>query len=513
MNRGVNLTNSICQYLLEFVSAILTSLLYYAFFGFVYIFLKKLSPDSDISKRFYNPINNDKENRLFNFMEHMMNYIFKNAIIFCIIIFISVLLIIISYGLKYVPIIEYMISSEALRLQKYIVENLLTIVLAVVGSVVIFSSLDKKYYLFFSSKDIVKLLKVKENVSTIILFYLLCIISTSGYYIGYYIVDNKDNSEVIKAFSFSISIVSSITVLVWLLKLFYSIILFLFSDRAENKLLDSLYYDIHNTNFKKIYISNEGEIEKNLEYLLSRLSNQLKLCDEKIFFISFLEEYNNFTKSTKRKNFIRTIIFAIIVNLFFAWYLSQLIKPFQFSLFSIILIIVFNIIESYIIYHTELKKIFIHAQMWSWGFLIEKGEQKYYCSTTKNNITKKEYDEYFKCLYNIVCLYKIVLLSDEKWIDYCLNEIIKYANDKGDYILYSVCLYLYYSKYRDEKAKLLRLKRYVKNNNINLDLLQNNIVAIINDIYRYDSRDDVEKFIFSLKKSSVIVKIHKAKNK
>lgn len=501
--------NCICKFLLNLGYIILTGLPYYLFFIFMYFLLKKLSPDGNLSKRFYNPINSERENKFLSSAEFITNYIYKNAMVFSIILIFAIVILIIIYRLHYEFIIEYIVSAAALRLQKYIIENLLTIILAVIGSVAIFSSLNKKYYLFFSSKDIVRSLKVKEDVISIITFYLICITSTFVYYIEYYIGDDtKDISEVLKDISFCVSIISSVIVLIWLLKLFYSIIIFLFSDKTENQLLDSLYYYIHDRNDKKIYISNEIEIQENIKYLLLNLKGQLKICNEKISFISYLEEYDEFAQKTKVKNLAKTIFYAIIVHLIFAFYIFGRIESIYFSLFSFVSIIILNICVCYILYKTQLRSVFIHTQMWSWGFLIEKGDKKYYCSTVKSNITNKKYNNYFKCLYSIVCLYKIVLSSDEKYAEYFLSEIIKYANNNDcDYILYSLCLYLYCSKYENKKAKLLEFKKFIKNNNIDWDVLQTNIVAIINEIYRYDSSNDVKRFISSIKESNNTVKI------
>lgn len=308
--------NYIREYLLNFGYVFLTSLPYYTFFVIMYFILRKISPNKDISKRFYNPINSENENKFLNFLEIIMNYICNNALVFCIVIIIVATISVLFYELDNKSILEYMISSAALRLQKYIFESLLTIVIAVVGSVAIFSSLDKKYYLIFSSKDIVKSLKIKEDIITILIFYFMCITSISFYYIFYYIFNNIDNFDFVKTFLFCVTIISSITILIWILKLFYSIMKFIFSNKTEYKLLDSLHNNIWDEKSSNLYISDEYEsrIKFNLNYLLSKFNNQFKISNEKIYFIDFLKEYDNFDKKSKHKLFANIYILAIMFN-------------------------------------------------------------------------------------------------------------------------------------------------------------------------------------------------------
>lgn len=179
-----------------------------------------------------------------------------------------------------------------------------------------------------------------------------------------------------------------------------------------------------------------------------------------------------------------------------------------FIVFTVGVAIILNLIICCFLYKTNLKKVFIHIQIWSWGFLIEKDNIKYYSSTSKNNITNKNYDEYFKNLYNVICLFKDVLSSNKTCAKYCLKEIIKYISDYySDYILYIVCMYLYCSKYEKEKILLIQLKEFIIKNGIEWDILEINVTALINDMYRYDSSNDVKKFMYSVKNSDKIVTV------
>lgn len=507
---GDILFNYIYEYLLNFGYVFLTSLPYYTFFIIMYFILKKTSSDKDISKRFYNSINSEKENKFLNFLEIVMNYICNNALVFCMAIIIVATISVLFYELDNKSIFEYMISAAALRLQKYIFESLLTIVIAVVGSVAIFSSLDKKYYLIFSSKDIIKSLKIKENIITIFLFYFICIISISLYYTYYYIFDNIDGFNFVKVFLFCVTIVSSFIIFIWILKLFYSVMKFIFSNKTENKLLETLHYNIRNEKSSSLYISDEYEtrIKCNLDYLFSIINKNFKIKNEKIYFVSFLKEYNNFDKKLKRKLFLNTYILAIIFNLICTFYIYKYLKSEISIPFIIIYSIILNLVICCALYKTNIRNVLVHIQMWSWGFLIEKDDINYYSSTLKNNITNKNYDEYFKNLYNIICLFKDVLSSNKSYSKYCLREIIKFVNDDySDYILYAVCVYLYYKKYGKEKTLLLQLKEFIISNGIEWDLLEINITALINDIFRYDSSNDVKKFIYSVKNSDRIVTV------
>lgn len=495
---------------MSLVYVFLTSVPYYMFFIIMYFILKKLSPNKDIAKRFYNPINSEKENKVFNILEIMMNFIWNNVFVLCIAIIIVAIISVLIYNSNNNYVMEYTISAAALRLQKYIFESLLTIVIAVVGSVAIFSSLDKKYYLIFSSKDVIKSLKIKENIITILLFYFICVISISLYYTFYYIFNTIDAFDFVKVFLFCITIVSSIVILIWILKLFYSVMKFIFSNKTESKLLKTLHYDIHEEKSLNLYMSEEYKtrIKWNLDYLFSIMNKNFKISNEKIYFVTFLKEYDNFDKKLKRKLFRNIYTGAIVFNFIFTVYIY---KYFELKV-SVILMIVYslilNLVACFILYKTDIRYIFVHIQMWSWGFLIEKNNVKYYSSTSKNNITNKNYDEYFTNLYNVISLFKDVLLSNKNYAKYCLREIIKFVNDDySDYILYAVCVYLYYKKYGKEKTLLLQLKEFIISNGIEWDLLEINITALINDIYRYDSSNDVKRFIYSVKNSDKIITV------
>lgn len=503
--------NYIRDCLLNFGYVILTSLPYYLFFIIMYSVLKKTSPNGNIAKRFYKNKSSKKENKLLNTLEFIMNYICKNALIFSFIIFIVIILSVLFYGLdNNKPINAYMTSAEALRLQKYLCENLLTIVIAVVSSVAIFSSLDKKYYLIFSSKDIIKALNIKEDIITILLLYFMCIISTSIYYIFYYIDIDIKESIFVKVFLFCLTMVSSITIVIWIFKLFYSTMKFLFSDKTEYKLLDSLHNNIWVEKSPDIYLSSEykSKIKFNMDYLLSKFDNQFKISNEKILFIDFLKEYDNFDKKIKQKIFNKSYIVAIAFNLFFAFLIKTYFDLKMFRIFIMAVSIILNLLICLVLYKTDFKNIFIHIQIWCWGFLIKKDNIKYYVSISKNNITNKKYGEYFKNLFNIVCLFKRILLSNKKCARYCLNNIIDYiSNNHFDYILYAVCLYLYCNKYGKDKTQLLKLKEFIMQNDIKWDILELNLIALINYIYRCDSNKEVEEFICSIKNADKIISI------
>lgn len=141
-----------------------TSLPCYLFFIVMYFILKRTSPNGDISKRFYNNTSSQWEEKIFNIVDIYMNLIHKNIAFIIVNIFLALILILIIIGIRYEPLITYIISDAALRFQKYLIESLLTIIIAVIGSVAIFSSLNKNYYVLFASKDIINIFKIKENI-------------------------------------------------------------------------------------------------------------------------------------------------------------------------------------------------------------------------------------------------------------------------------------------------------------------------------------------------------------
>lgn len=487
----------------------------------MYFILKKTSPNGDVSKRFYSNTSSQREEKIFNIVDIYMNLIHKNIAFYLVNISLTLVFILIIIGIRNELLITYITSDAALRFQKYLIESLLTIIIAVIGSVAIFSSLNKNYYVFFASKDIINIFKIKENIISIFIHYISCTLSVIIYYFCNYIIEDEKKTVLIKLCFFASFSVFSLTTLYYTGKLLISIMTFLFSDKAEHKSLNLLYKKIYNKNISTLSIQKDSEMDRSINHLLSNLKD-LKICNEKIYFISFLNDFKNFPKEIKNKNFSKTTFDFIVFNLIIAliirmMFLRKGIDFIEIDLgaeisLSVIFSIFFNTVVCLLLYKTHLKQIFTRFNMWTWGFKVENGNEKYYSSIYRNSITKKEYDNYFKMLYNILCAFKDILSTNEKNSEYFLHKIINGINcGYGDYLLYIISLFLYSQKYKLSSNEAFALKQYIKNNNIDWQIAIHNANAIVEDIERKNMTNEVDAFMEQIKNSKQRVKIKQYK--
>lgn len=509
----------VCKILRLFLYIMGTSLPCYLFFILMYFILKKISPNGDISKRFYDNTGSHRETKLLHAVDNFMNLIYKNIMLYMINILFALVFILIIIETQSVPLINYIMSDAALRFQKYLIDALLTIIIAVIGSVAIFSSLNKDYYVFFTSKDIINIFKAKENIASTFLYYISCTLSVMVYYFCHYIIEDEEKRVLIKLFFFIFFSVFALITLYYIGKLLVSIMTFLLSDKAEHKSLNLLHKKIYNKCIPNLHIQKVSEMDSSIHYLLSNL-NELKICNEKISFVSFLDDFEFFPCKIKHKNLCKTTGVCIIFNLISAIIIRVqfLRSTFDFIwtdlgtriILSVTFAILFNAVVCYLLYKTPLSQIFIHLNMWTWGFRVEKESEKYYSSIYRNRITKKEYDNYFIKLYSILCAFKDILTTNEKNALYCLHKIISGINcGYGDYLLYIVSLFLYSEKYKLKGNELLALKQYIEENNIDWQLATHNLSAIIEDIERKNPEHEVYTFMEQVKNSKLKVKIKK----
>ncbi|MGN0519449.1 MAG: hypothetical protein ACI4LB_01795 [Candidatus Fimenecus sp.] len=504
-----------------FLYIIGTGLPCYLFFILMYIILKKISPNGDISKRFYNNISDKDEPKYLNVIDSFMSWMYPNIMLYMVGIVLAFTIIIIIIDMQNVPVMVYILSDAALRFQKYFIETVLTIILASVGSIAIFSSLNKDYYVFFTSKDIIEIFKVKNNILSIFIYYISCTFSTMVYYFCHYVIDDEKKLGLGKLFSFATFAVFAVFTLFYIGRLLRSILTFLLSDDAEHRVLSLLYKKIHTKRIPGLHIQEASHMDNSLHHLLSNL-NISKMNDVKISFVSFINEYSNFPKNLKIKNMCITTAVCTIFNLLFAMIIRTLLlqKGLDFigiglgreiSL-SIAFSILLNAVTCCFLYKTPLNQILIHLNMWAWGFRIEDGDETYYSSTSHNHITKKKYNNYFIKLYNILSAFKDILSTNEKNAIYCLQKIIEGINyGYGDYLLYIVSLFLYSEKYKLNRKELSALKQYIENNNIDWQVVRHNTIAIIEDIERKNLESEVNAFIDRIKNSNLRTKVKKCK--
>lgn len=485
----------------------------------MYFILKKISPNGDISKRFYDNTSSHRETKLLHVVDNFMNLIYKNIILYMIIIFFVVVIVVLIIEWSNVPVIEYILSDAALRFQKYSIETLLTIIIALIGSVAIFSSLNKDYYVFFTSKDIINIFKAKENIVSTFLYYISCTLSVMVYYFCHYIIEDEEKRVFIKLFFFIFFSIFALMTLYYIGRLLVSIMTFLFSDKAEHKSLNLLHKKIYNKCIPNLHIQKVSEMDSSINYLLSNLS-VLKIYNEKVSFISFFNDFKNFPKKIKKKILCKTTFVFIEFNLIIALIIRSLFSQKEIDfinmdlekeiVLSIIFSVLLNTVGCLILYKMPLNQLFIHLNMWTWGFRVEKEDEKHYSSIYRNRITKKEYDNYFIKLYSILCAFKDILTTNEKNALYCLHKIISGINcGYGDYLLYIVSLFLYSEKYKLKGNELLALKQYIEENNIDWQLATHNLSAIIEDLERRNPENEVYTFMEQVKNSKLKVKIKK----
>lgn len=506
-----------------FLYIIGTGLPCYLFFILMYIILKKISPNGDISKRFYNNISDKDEPKYFNAVDNFMSLIYSNIMLYMVAIVLSLTIIIIIIGIQNVPVIVYILSDAALRFQKYFIETVLTIILASVGSIAIFSSLNKDYYVFFTSKDIIEIFKVKNNIIAVFIYYISCTCLTMVYYFCHYAIVDEKQLGLGKLFSFASFAIFAAFTLFYIGRLLYSILTFLLSDNAEHRVLSLLYKKIYIKRIPSLHIQETSHMDNSLYYLLTNFE-AFKMDDKKISFISFINEYNNFPKKIKIKNICITTVKCAIFNLLLAVIIrvSFVQKGVDFiglglgkeiSL-SIAFSILLNAVTCYFLYKSPLNQILIYLNMWACGFRIEDGDRTYYSSTSHNYITKKKYNKYFIKLYNILSAFKDILSTNEKNAEYCLHKIINGINDGyGDYLLYIVSLFLYSQNYKLNGNEMWELKQYIEKNNIDWRIVTHNAAAVIEDIERKDLENEVNIFLNGVKNAKYRIKINKYKSK
>lgn len=476
----------------------------YIFFFILYTIIKRKSQDGTL-KTYYFDIDKDN-NYNFDYIDKLMNRIMPKLL--SLIFSFAFSFYISSFIHEQVAgnLLKYLISAEALRLLKYMLEGLTTITLAVIGLIAVFSSLNKNYYIFFSTQEMFKSWKVKEKIESIAFYFVLTLLGVISYYIYYYIFDSIEIIKILMITSFIFALISSIALILNLYKLLKVILKFLLADKCEFALLEKLHFRVHDTkrpHNEKLNINNFSGIESNLNYLLSKYTCSLKINKfEKIEYVFFPDEYKLLPTSIKIKNYLQSFMYPLfgtfVVSVFAHSIFNLEIKIISMLIFTII----FNLFSLTVIYKSDgFRDMFILINMDSFGFKIKQNNHIVYFSVFKKTFTQKHYNNYIKNLYNIVSLFRDVLKSNNKLVSRCYKKIIESENI--DYLLYSVCTFLYYDKYKIKAKKYLwNLKQYINNNGIDMNLVENNTMAVITDIVRdYSIENRVKNFFYQVRKS------------
>lgn len=487
-------------FLIPCILLIVTSLLYYGFYILIYKLLKRNSPDGNISKRTYEQRKSTTPSRVEQTFDRF-DIIYRISLAALFVILISCFLVLILEEINPTSVWNYIISSDALRFQRYLIEHFFTLIITILGSVAIFSSINKKKYIFFEPKDVIDVLKIKENIFSLLIYYTFCLISVLGHYTCHYILHPYIFSNIIKALCYICTIWFSLIVILILLRLFKAIITFLLSNCTEQKILDSLYKKIRSDKSLNVQGSDEREINNSLDYLFQNFKPFDKHIE--LSFISYLDNYKTFSKWKRFIIFASTTLIGICFNLLCIAFFIMRNPVFATNFCAIVIMsVLLNIFGCFILSVLDSYKIAVQSVVGSWGMLITDKNHKYYCRTCCDSKRNKTYSPYFNKLYNVICLFKSILDTKTETSE----EYLKIIQTNGDYILYSVCMFFYHKKHTRKKKILKEYYAYIEKEKVNINILKCNLKAIISDIQRYDCNDDVDKFI-----NTVITSVKKEK--
>lgn len=475
----------------------------YIFFFILYTIIKRKSQDGTLKTYYFdidkdNNYNFDNIDKLMNrIMPKLLSLIFSFAFSFYISSFI--------HEQVAGNLLKYLISAEALRLLKYMLEGLTTITLAVIGLIAVFSSLNKNYYIFFSTQEMFKSWKVKEKIESIAFYFVLTLLGVVSYYIYYYIFTSTEIIKILMITSFIFTLIASMALILNLYQLLKVILKFLLIDNCEFALLEKLHFRVYDTKRpynEKLNINNFSSIESNLNYLLSKYTWNLNNNLNKIEYVFFPDEYKSLSKGKKIRNYLRSLACLLFGNFIIDIFACSMFHL-EINIIAMIFItVILNIVVLTVIYKSDgFRDMFILINMDSFGFKIKQNNHIVYFSVFKKTFTQKHYNNYIKNLYNIVSLFRDVLKSNNKLVSRCYKKIIESENI--DYLLYSVCTFLYYDKYKIKAKKYLwNLKQYINNHGIDMNLVENNTMAVITDIVRdYSIENKVKNFFYQVRKS------------
>lgn len=423
---------------------------------------------------------------------------------------------------------NYIFSKSALRLQKYLLEILLTFIGIVFTTITIFISMNPKYSSLFSTNDLIKFMNIKNDSSSCFFSYFMLLSSTIINYSCYYISISENASKIIKVFSFSFSITFSLICFYFIINLLHKFTKYVFSNSIEQNNLNSLYKNIYNKNLQPI--SQICKYDNSIVFLLSNFETTCN--DKKIEFISS----NTVLKSFKYKIIIAlyTAFMSFLVNLALVVLMMSIIsfkKEYSYiinTLLSteiirpIIFLFMFHFIFSTILYFNkcqktgDLKTLLLQGCMFSWGFKVELPTKKhskiYYSNIYSGFLTNKEYNQYFRDLYNILVILKRAIITSQECAKFYLDQIISEINaGKGDYLLYGISLYLYQEKYKLERKYKNTYLEYLEKHNLNHELVKNNMCAVLEDIDRANetspSNENKNKTEHEIKKEKIRKKV------
>ena len=482
----------------------------------IYYVIKKIEPDG-VSQYYYGTKNSKKVNIFLNSYNVFSNYM--NSIIY-VILFLCCGFLILSTIAKLSPsFCTYIISEHALRFQKHLLENLLMVLSMGLALITIFFTSNKTFSALVSTEDIKKYTRSKDKLKASLLWYGSLAICSIVNYSAYYISSDLEKAIYIKILSFFFSMLCALGCVFEIVQFIYCILQYSFSNHAEHLCLNNFYKEIQN-NPKPI--DNHLKSDGSIHYLLNRNKiNSLDNYDVKFVNydsiwkpLPFYEKAKSVLKSVFSVTFFHIIISATFIGCFHISCPISSLKEFSmliaFSFFIHTMVILS-------IYHTPLKVIFLKLQMFVWGYELKDIENnKVYYLTVGNRIfTKKKYTLYFQNLYGILFIMQRALATNQECANFYFHQIIEEIDEQnGDSLLYGLVLLLYKQKFNILPYHFKKdFKNHLTKKKIDLDTLEQNMCAVMEEITRKDIKDDVKEFIREINSNNVvIIRKHKKKD-
>ncbi len=438
---------------------------FFACFGLsiilVIILIRFKEGTCDLPKYFSNYVSTSYSKRT---IVDVMFSVIEVIIIYSFFLLFSCLIAFFIYSFSAREVIEYFFN-----LKKNIPDEMLEWVALMITLAAILVAFKKDYYLVFSIEEVLERYKFKSKIFTIVNIML----------INRLIILLKPlKVDEIYSFAFDYTyIILYIVSLVIGCYLIYRVMYLLYSkEQSELELLDKLFYKLKNRTF---YFENTSNISAvgiilNGEYLFDQYVRYYSLVKKydicKIKFESVYRECKDDVYTKIKRVIIKNcsiylsvvylldiVLILIFINLIENYDYSSEIKMLFISLATWgLCIILLNIIESYKYLNSFkllINKMFLSDNIYTYedkegtryltstsGFSIGKINSKYFISILNlavyfkmllNGSTMKEVDEFYRHIEN--------MCNENKYKEYCNDEIFHVINIYFAYLKYSVC--------------------------------------------------------------------------
>lgn len=470
--------------LIKILTSIIICLPYYLILlGIMYIINKNHS--IDLSDKLLHLLN--KSEKCFNIVSY---YFMPLYLIITFALLVSILL-----RNSTIPLVKYLISDDALRLLKYLFETMLTLTLAVIGSIALFTSTKKNFFGRFSNKDVIKYYKIPNKVRKIILYLITTVICDSAFYFCRYILKTYD-TKTFKMFFFILSTTLSIIALFYILNIFISILTFILTENTQENLISQLH--------KNIYQNKSFKFQTKEKYILMGLNELIELCKEQnsIDLQKDNIEFRNSIEKNKNNLFIKILVKSLAISCVFSWvtafFFISAIETFPALFQYYVIMLLINLFLHILLITLPFKssEYFIKSiQLLFLGntFFIIKG--KHIISFQGDIFARRKFKKYFAPFYNLISFFIDILETNQKYALKALKILSKIEDSNNIQTIYFICLALYLKKHKTLKDvdSLPKLKNFS-------NPFKTNITNLLKDInYNNFSNNDIKKLFKTLK--------------